>query len=248
MSKATLKQENKSKAVDEEYELVRVPLTRTTVLREEKELDSSPLGKSLTMDLGSANASHPSMPPRLNLLPSRKITFGFANSSATLQNITVGGLLGAAGMIGATAAHAYAVHSGVKLKRIRIWSGGSTSAQVTSFVQWIGNGSNVPDKSWAIASVRNIATATALEFKPPKNSLAEFWYNLNASGTQIFAISCAVGSVIYVDLELTQSIEFSPLLFVSAGSNFSVGGVTYGHLDGSSATYAPVGLPVAADV
>jgi len=182
-----------------------------------------------------------SLPPQLRLFPGVRRTLAHQGNSSTVP-VTVGTLLGAAGVIGTvTNSKVNTVFTSVRVRRIRIWPSPSSSGLQQSYVLWYGNSGNDPD----YADVRPIpegATSTGkLTFIPPERSLASFWNNTANASTAIFEINGGTNSVVYLDIELLQSAYFATLQ--QAVTTAVVGTMYYLALDGASSNTMP---PIAA--
>lgn len=189
----------------------------------------------------------PMLPPKLINFPFISRCYGFQAPAATnLLGVTVGDLLGAAGVIGTIAnSTVVAYHSAVRLRRIRIWPGGPLSgegAPVLAEVFWNGTSGNIPDQQAVQVLPGGVTETSGMSYVPPKNTLADFWWDAADSATNVFDISLPQGSVVYVDMDLALISQLTPLS-IAGFAIVAVGNPYFLALDGRGTNkITPIGL------
>ncbi len=220
---------------------------------EKKELTGIPLLGLRTMG-ESKRASKGAMDLPPPLLPTCvvKHKFRFRCSSALAgQAITLANLLGSFGGICTVANSTIRTWcSSFRIRSISAWlPGGVTGGSNYCFVDWAasGNANFMPDIAKVYTVPDGVTVTGHLDFKPPKESLAAFWFNTaNLSTTAAVAgITCPAGTIFDLVVDFTLgNVSGGVNITVVAGS---VGTIYYLALDGpSSNKLVPLGLPTTA--
>lgn len=120
-------------------------------------------------------------------------------SGVSARAISINNLLDAKFMAtGATAG--YRLYAGVKLRRVKIWSGNQTStAANTVQVEWENISSVIGSNSRIVSDTAVGNTNVAyINTRPPSGSYAEEWLGLGSGTSQLFTITCPQGAIIDV--------------------------------------------------
>ena len=196
------------------------------------------------VDSAAKSMGGSSLPPVRDMtVMVQKHTFRYVSASGSnATNVTPTNIIGACGGI-CTVANSKLTPwaSSFLLKCIRIWPGLSSTAYEDCIVRWAAyNSIGTKDSKLERAVVQGNTLSGALEFRPPKNTVATWWQVANAS--VLLVISCSPGSIVEMDVEFTLSNTF-----VTSDATIATGtlaSVYYLPLDGATAhTITPLGLP-----
>jgi len=184
-----------------------------------------------------------SLPPAIKIFPPRRMRMYFSNSTNTgSYAVSVGSLLGAfGGICTVTNSTVSTVHSSVRVLKVQLWPGPSTTAAGAADLTWSGASGNIPDDERIRPVPEGVSVTGVLTFTPPKASLAALWWDEPDNGTTLFNIQGTPGSVVLVDVQLTQAQTVIP--FPSTVATGTVGTFYYLALDGpSSNKWTPIGV------
>jgi len=179
-------------------------------------------------------------PPSISSNIQMSHRYRFTSTSATPTNITVIGLLGAAGTM-CTVANSLTstLFESVRVKRVAMWSPpAAQGSSVTCSIEWFG-GVNSNNKEVSDTSV-SVATPAHVTSSPPQQSIASFWNKPQV--LNLFLLTAPVGTIIDVDLDLIFSDdETTPQTYAVAAA--TLGTVYYLALDNvATHIYVPVSL------
>lgn len=224
-------------------------ITDYVVVQEEtksdKELKSEALAAPASMVSGKARKlGGSSLPPVRDMTVTAKShTFRYISTNgANGTNVTPTNIIGACGGI-CTVANSKLTPwaSSFLLKCIRCWPGTSSTGYEDVVIRWAAyNSIGTKDSKLERAIPQGLTSTGALEFRPPKNTVATWWQVANSS--VLLVISCAPGSILEMDIDFTLSNTF-----VTTDATIATGtlaSVYYLPLDGATAhTITPLGLP-----
>lgn len=191
-----------------------------------------------------------SLPPELSTTPTLSHTFRFrAHSALVGVGVTAESLLGICGgvctVINSTIRH---TASSLKISHVHAWLPGSLTGNDSIFIDWAaaGFGGRGPDKGRLITIPDGVTVTDRLDFKPPPDSLCQFWYNTSLTGsTVLFVVSAPTGSVFDVHVTYTDSASLAG--YNSTIASGVVGSRYYLALDGpASNLIRPLGVPTTA--
>lgn len=194
--------------------------------------------------LSAAKGKQLAGPPNLQTSTGTRRWYRFLASAGTARAINVGNILTSMGVVTSTTpfTSGTAVHSSFKLLMVRAWTSPQSSDAVTSYIQWLVESGNVPDEEKVASVIPFVSGIGYLSERPPKNSLASFWWDSGAASTTLFELFLPIGSFIDVYIQGRLTNELSPLASIALTTPTS-SGVYYTALDGvSTNTYTPVGM------
>jgi len=169
-------------------------------------------------------------PPQIksNIIFSHRYRY-VATGAAIAVNITGASLMLAAGCVGSVVnTTVVSLYTSVRLKRIEIWSPPPLAGASSCTVQYLttdGVGAAVEHSDTSVSP----AYPAHLVSRPPSRDLSSFWQSPATTNNNMFAISCAAGSLIDVDLELILNDGNSILALAVAAA--AVGQIYYLALD-----------------
>jgi hypothetical protein len=166
-------------------------------------------------------------------------------SGINASNITVGMIFGAIGTMGQVANSSVASFaSSFRIKRLTIFESAQGVVTVGSEIFWASTTDvNTADIVYTNSTIPYDRPSCVSSTPPPK-SLASFWWNSSATTTTpLFGLTCAIGSIIDLDVEFTIANSLEGLAGISVATA-TVGNVYYLALNGPATNTAiPVGLP-----
>jgi len=170
--------------------------------------------------------------------------FRFECTTGESVNISLLGIWGALGGICTVANSVLTTWTGsLRVRKIEIYESAQLVSTVNSAVNWYTNSnSNLADKLMLNSTIPYDLPSKIVAV-PPKNTLADFWWNSSAaSSLALFGIMTSVGSIIDLTVEFTlgnQAGGYQPTIATG-----TLGGDYYLALDGSTSNkYVPIGLP-----
>jgi len=199
-------------------------LSRTPSLRGELKEDWHHIRKDLSLeqdskkgeeDLKSLTSGHTrgggkslksgSLPYKIDATPVCRHVFAFSPGGSAAYSMTVQGLLNmCGGYISVVNSTFRPWASSVKIHKITIWPPSQTGDYSVSDIWWAnGFSSFIPDKESIRPIPADITASAALEFTPPKDSLASNWLNANLTTTAVAVVQSNAGAVIYIDVSFT---------------------------------------------
>jgi hypothetical protein len=134
-------------------------------------------------------------PPQFssNIVATHK--FRFTSFSGSKVAITVGDILGAIGGIGTSATTVASIASAFQIQNIQIWAPPASQGSVATVqLEWAGS-TNSPNVAVSDTS-SSVTTPARVSSRPPKNSQASFWQNINISTAFLFQLTAPTGSII----------------------------------------------------
>jgi len=185
-----------------------------------------------------------SIPPPLDVSTTFRKKYRFFCTSANARNVSVADLLGVAGTICTTANTGVTTMAACcKINKVTVWPSASASATTYADVEWIAAASGFDrERDVTINIPQGVTMTGALSFRPQAKSLSSFWLNSTIASTNIFFITCSVGSVVELDASYVLSAIYTPVnIAVATGT---LGAVYYLAMDGPSTnTFQPTNLP-----
>jgi hypothetical protein len=168
--------------------------------------------------------------------------FEAANGQA-LHNITVGNLLAAMGNIAVTANGVSSMHSSVRIKYIKCYTSAQGVSTVASIVNWSSGIGNIADEKKERPSIPYGRIGVTIE-KPPRGTLAGYWWPSADFATILFQIQCPIGTIVDIFLEGRLGNAFSNIS-TAITSTVTPSNIFYLPLDGPGATpvFVPMGVP-----
>jgi len=159
-------------------------------------------------------------------------------------SITVGTIFGAIGTVGTVAnSTVTTICSSFRIRKVDIYESAQSVATVSSELLWASPVSvNSSDVAWSNATIP-YDRPSRISAAPPKGTLASFWWNSSAtSTTPLFSLTCAIGSIVDVEIEATLSNALTGVTI--SVSTAVLGALYFLYLDGNTShKLAPVGLP-----
>lgn len=137
--------------------------------------------------------------------------------------------------------------SGVKIRRIDVWSAssvGDVGAFVTNSIEWQSN--DGPSK--LITDTGNINRPAHISTSPPTKSLAGFWSQIRDSASfsdVLFYLTCSNGSIIDLHLSFVEgngTTSTEAVVVTCTGVNSTNRGIFMNNLDGATSSLLPVSL------
>jgi len=182
------------------------------------------------------------LPGKVLYFPSMSRRILFTSSAGFTGNVSVGKLINCFGAIATTTSNSFAVNTAVRLKKIRIWPSSNASGVSQGFVFWAGGSGNIPDQEEDVAIPEGITETHALDFVPPKASLAAFWWSVTDATTVLFQLGLGAAFVVELLCDVTQAVNLTTLANTGGAAGLTTGSMYYGSLDGSGVVL-PIGLP-----
>jgi hypothetical protein len=133
-------------------------------------------------------------------------------------------------LFASTATAPYCVFDYVKIKRVSIWSGSSSSNFPTTVSVQFSGGSITGNAG--LFSDTSVSIYPACVHAKPSKAIAQFFQTSSASAA--FTINCPAGSVIDVQLSM-RDIQTLATAAQNASVGATVGGIFYRGLDGEAA-------------
>jgi hypothetical protein len=175
-------------------------------------------------------------PPQYSSQPvvSRTIRYKATGASVSVP-ITVGSLLN---LIFGVPAAALATDfipmwNAVKVNKIKIWGLNSAAATAFSDVALLWAGANTPDIEVTDSGTNN--SPAHISSKPPKGSLASFWWNHTSVLTQaLFNVTMPIGSIL--DINVSYVLFDGPTSNLTGAGVFTARQIAYSSLDSLTIT------------
>lgn len=217
-----------------------VPPSECSKTEEEK---ISAVGKGMLLGAGKSlgKSGRSSLPPTIDLAPTCRHVFRFTcNAGTTGVNVRAQDLIGVCGGVCTVTNSTFRpMASSVRIHKVTVWQGLSSTGFEFASVWWATGLAQARDSEKNRTIPQGSTITGPVVFTPPPGTLAAFWQT--SASTTIFAIACAPGSVVDVDLSFTLSDSIiSSTTTIATGV---LGTIYYGYLDGpSNHQFMPVGL------
>lgn len=132
----------------------------------------------------------------------------------------------------------------VRLRKVRIWSSSGTSTVSASGLHWNSTGTNAqrqPDFVYDQSMPTGLLTGQVCEYRPPKTSLAGYWFTSSYTPMTdpVFSIVVNGGRImcdVLMDFTLGNTLA---LLSLTIGTTHALGTVGYSALDQHGSIVAP---------